>query len=162
MLDTGANVTGLPVSRPDDVETTSRGAEAVFSPTIDEVVRESPCDIAVVKQRGLDQVRSILVPVRGGPHAELAMHFADAIARHHDATVVVLHLVPPGITLAVRAQAERALAQPEQSIQQDVSRAMSEQGLDERAALKAVAKARGISKSEAYRQLQSEKGKTAN
>ena len=29
----------------------------VFSPTIDAVVRESPCDIAVVKQRGLDQVR---------------------------------------------------------------------------------------------------------
>ena len=36
--------------------------------------------------------------------------YADAIARHHDATVVVLHLVPPGITLTVRAQAERALA----------------------------------------------------
>jgi len=35
---------------------------------------------------------------------------ADAVARHHDATVTVLHLVPPGITLAVRAQAERALA----------------------------------------------------
>jgi glucosyl-3-phosphoglycerate synthase len=82
----------------------------VFSPTIDEVVRESPCDIAVVKQRGSTEIRRVLVPVRGGPHAELAMHFADAIARHHDATVVVLHLVPPGITLAVRAQAERALA----------------------------------------------------
>ena len=82
----------------------------VFSPTIDEVVRDAPCDIAVVKQRGSKEIRRVLVPVRGGPHAELAMRFADAIARHHDATVVVLHLVPPGITLAVRAQAERALA----------------------------------------------------
>jgi glucosyl-3-phosphoglycerate synthase len=82
----------------------------VFSPTIDEVVRDSPCDIAVVKQRGSKEIRRVLVPVRGGPHAELAMRYADAIARHHDATVVVLHLVPPGITLAVRAQAERALA----------------------------------------------------
>ena len=82
----------------------------VFSPTIDEVVRESPCDIAVVKQRGSKEIRRVLVPVRGGPHAELALRFADAVARHHDATVVVLHLVPPGITLAVRAQAERALA----------------------------------------------------
>jgi glucosyl-3-phosphoglycerate synthase len=82
----------------------------VFSATIDEVVREAPCDIAVVKQRGSRQIRRVLVPVRGGPHAELALHYADAIARHHDATVVVLHLVPPGITLAVRAQAERALA----------------------------------------------------
>ena len=82
----------------------------VFSPTIDEVVRESPADIAVVKQRGSKEIRRVLVPVRGGPHAELALHYADAIARHHDGTVVVLHLVPPGITLAVRAQAERALA----------------------------------------------------
>ncbi len=81
----------------------------VFSSTIDEVVRESPCDIAVVKQRGARDIRRILVPVRGGPHAELAIRFADAIARRHDATVAVLHLVPPGITLAVRAQAEHAL-----------------------------------------------------
>jgi nucleotide-binding universal stress UspA family protein len=81
----------------------------VFSPTIDEVVRESPCDIAVVKQRGSRDIRRVLVPVRGGPHAELAIRFADAIARRHDASVGVLHLVPPGITVAVRAQAEHAL-----------------------------------------------------
>jgi nucleotide-binding universal stress UspA family protein len=83
---------------------------SVFSPTIDEVVRDAPCDIAVVKQRGAKDIKRILVPVRGGPHAELAIRYADAIARFHSATVVVLHLVPPGITLAVRAQAERALA----------------------------------------------------
>ncbi len=81
-----------------------------LSPTIDEVVRDAPCDIAVVKQRGAKDIKRILVPVRGGPHAELAIRYADAVAHYHGATVVVLHLVPPGITLAVRAQAERALA----------------------------------------------------
>jgi nucleotide-binding universal stress UspA family protein len=84
---------------------------SVFSPTIDEVVRDSPADIAVVKQRGTKEIKRIIVPVRGGPHAELAIRYADAIARRHDAKVSVLHFVPPGITLAVRAQAERALAQ---------------------------------------------------
>jgi nucleotide-binding universal stress UspA family protein len=83
---------------------------SVFSPTIDAVVRESPCDIAVVKQRPMAQVRRILVPVRGGPHAELALDFADALARRHGARVTVLHVVPPGLTPAVRAQAEHALA----------------------------------------------------
>jgi nucleotide-binding universal stress UspA family protein len=83
---------------------------SVISPTIDEVVRESPCDIAVVKQRGARDIRRILVPVRGGPHAELALRIADALAHRHDATVVVMHLVPDGVTEAVRAQAERALA----------------------------------------------------
>ena len=82
-----------------------------FSPTIDEVVRESPADIAVVKQRGSKEIRRIIVPVRGGPHAELAVRYADAIAQRNDAIVVVLHFVPPGITLAVRAQAEHALSQ---------------------------------------------------
>jgi glucosyl-3-phosphoglycerate synthase len=69
----------------------------VFSPTIDAVVRESPCDIAVVKQRGLDRVASILVPVRGGPHAELAMRISRDLARRFGARVVVLHVVPKGI-----------------------------------------------------------------
>jgi glucosyl-3-phosphoglycerate synthase len=83
---------------------------SVVSPTIDQVVRAAPCDIAVVKQRGATEIKRILVPVRGGPHAELALTFADAIGTYHGATVTVLHVVPPGITRAVRAQAERALS----------------------------------------------------
>jgi nucleotide-binding universal stress UspA family protein len=77
----------------------ARGAprDAVFSPTIDAVVRESPSDIAVVKQRGLEQVSSILVPVRGGPHAELAMRLARDLGRRFGAQVVVMHVVPTGI-----------------------------------------------------------------
>jgi glucosyl-3-phosphoglycerate synthase len=69
----------------------------VFSPTIDAVVRESPCDIAVVKQRGLEHVESILVPVRGGPHAELAMRIGRDLAKRFGARMVVLHVVPKGI-----------------------------------------------------------------
>jgi glucosyl-3-phosphoglycerate synthase len=78
----------------------ARGGKAtapVFSPTIDAVVRESPCDIAVVKQRGVERVESILVPVRGGPHAELAMRLARDLGRRFGAQVAVLHVVPKGI-----------------------------------------------------------------
>ncbi len=70
---------------------------AVFSPTIDAVVRESPCDIAVVKQRGGDVVQSLLVPVRGGPHAELAVRLAGDLGKRFNAQVAVLHIVPKGI-----------------------------------------------------------------
>jgi glucosyl-3-phosphoglycerate synthase len=73
------------------------------------VVRDAPCDIAVVKQRGVEEVRRILVPVRGGPHAELALRFADALGRRMDAEVDVLQVLPPGVGADVRAQAERAL-----------------------------------------------------
>ncbi len=88
-----------------------REGGSAMSPTIDEVVRQAPADIAVVKQRGSRDIRRIVVPVRGGPHAELAVRYADAIAQRTGAQVSVLHFVPPGITLAVRAQAEHALAQ---------------------------------------------------
>ena len=90
---------------------TKEGSEPpVFSSTIDEVVRESPCDIAVVKQGGSVEMGRILVPIRGGPHAEMALHFADALARHSGGKAVALHVVPPGISEAIRAQAERALS----------------------------------------------------
>jgi 16S rRNA (cytidine1402-2'-O)-methyltransferase len=45
----------------------------------------------------------------------------------------------------------------ESAISDELERVMEEQGLDERAALKVVARARGISKSDAYRQWQAEK-----
>lgn len=85
------------------------GARPVFSPTIDAVVRESPCDIAVVKQRGIDKVESILVPVRGGPHAELAMRIGRDLAKRFNARVVVLHVVPKGI-------GERAIAHEQAAV----------------------------------------------
>ena len=51
------------------------------------------------------------MPVRGGPHADLALEFADAIARRHrGARIQVLHVIPPGVGAAVRTQAERAVA----------------------------------------------------
>ena len=85
------------------------GVRPVFSPTIDAVVRESPCDIAVVKQRGIDRVESILVPVRGGPHAELAMRISRDLAKRFGAKVVVLHVVPKGI-------GERAIAHEQAAV----------------------------------------------
>jgi len=85
------------------------GAEAVFSPTIDEVIRERPCDIAVVKQRGVGKVRRVVAPVRGGPHAELAMRYAKALSDAFEADLQVLHVVPPSLDPAIRSQAERAL-----------------------------------------------------
>jgi nucleotide-binding universal stress UspA family protein len=87
------------------------GAPAtVFSATIDEVVRDAPCDIAVVRQGEASRLNRILVPVRGGPHAELALRLADALAEGDGGTVVALHLLPAGTSRGLIAQSERALA----------------------------------------------------
>ena len=83
--------------------------QPVFSPTIDEVIRERPCDIAVVKQRGISEVSRIVAPVRGGPHAELALRYASALSAAFEADLDVLHVVRPGIDPSIRARAERNL-----------------------------------------------------
>ncbi len=86
-----------------------RGGTRSISETIDAVARQGPCGIAVVKQRGLADVKRILVPVRGGPNAELSLRYADALGRSLGAEVIALHVLPPGAGLGIRTQAERAL-----------------------------------------------------
>ncbi len=64
------------------------------------------------------------------------------------------------ITLLVGAAAEAGESRPAESpIQAEIQTLMADRGLDERAAMKAAAKARGISRSQAYRLLQGEKSK---
>jgi nucleotide-binding universal stress UspA family protein len=114
-------------------------AEPVFSPTIDEVIRERPCDIAVVKQRGVSDVRRIVAPVRGGPHAELAMRYAMSLAANLGAELKVLHVIPPGLDPAIRSQAERALATFVERHTGDASSAVLVEGEDVIAAILAEA-----------------------
>ncbi len=62
------------------------------------------------------------------------------------------------ITVLVAPQlATQVAAQGNGPIQDEVKRLMSAEGMDERAALKSVARSRGIPRSDAYRQLQAEK-----
>jgi 16S rRNA (cytidine1402-2'-O)-methyltransferase len=62
------------------------------------------------------------------------------------------------ITLLIGAASASGDARPANSlIKREIEKLMAERGLDERAALKAAAKARGISRSEAYRLLQRER-----
>ena len=63
--------------------------------TIEEILRTPPCDMAVVKG-AFHRVRRILVPVRGGRYADLAVRVATAWARANDGSVTLLHVRAPG------------------------------------------------------------------
>ncbi len=58
------------------------------------VIHEAPCDVAVLQNRGLGQVRRVLVPVGGGPHARLGLQLANEMAHGADAKLTVLRLFP--------------------------------------------------------------------
>src|SRR5215213_10512788 len=59
-----------------------------------DVLTQSPCDIAIVNSHIPDTFQNILVPMRGGPYAELALRTALSISHFHSAEVTSLHMVP--------------------------------------------------------------------
>ena len=61
-----------------------------------EVLSGSPCDIAIVNPHIPATLKNILVPIRGGPYAELALRTALSIHHFHPVDVTSLHMVPSG------------------------------------------------------------------
>jgi len=65
----------------------------ILGTTIEDILRDPPCDLAIVKgpaSRG----RRILVPVRGGRYAELAARIGVDLARARKGSVTLLHVAP--------------------------------------------------------------------
>ena len=58
----------------------------------DELLSHPPCDIAVVGGEIPEKLNSVLVPMRGGPHAERALSTALHLAKPNEAKVTSLHL----------------------------------------------------------------------
>ncbi len=69
-----------------------------------------PCAVVLVRGaqdgRQWSAVRQVLLPVRGGPHAEAALRLALAIAQHQGASITLLHATGEG----ARDAEERLLA----------------------------------------------------
>ncbi|WP_336362466.1 universal stress protein [Halalkalicoccus salilacus] len=60
--------------------------------SINELTRELPCDFLVLKGQELD-VSRILVPVAGGPNADLSAEVVNCLQDHVDVEISVLHVV---------------------------------------------------------------------
>lgn len=62
--------------------------------TLAEVLSYPPCDIAIVNSHVPDSLNSVLIPMRGGPYAELALRIALAMRRFRKIDITSLHMVP--------------------------------------------------------------------
>jgi len=54
-----------------------------------------PCDVAIIGGPLPETPRNVLIPIRGGPHAELALQLSLAVARSRQSQVTSLHISPP-------------------------------------------------------------------
>lgn len=59
-----------------------------------EVLAHPPCDIAIVNSHVSDSLNSVLIPIRGGPYAELALRIALSMRRFRQINITSLHMVP--------------------------------------------------------------------
>lgn len=83
----------------------------LFGSVLDPIVTDPPSDLAVVRYRQRRLLRSILVPVAGGPNSRRSVKLAVSMAvaaEDGPAKVVLLHMIPPDAHSSYQARAEQA------------------------------------------------------
>jgi len=68
------------------------------------VLQEARCDVAVLRERHLEEVKRVLVPAGGGPHARLGLRLAADVAHSDETELTVLRIVRPAEGLDVEAE----------------------------------------------------------
>lgn len=74
----------------------------IYDRNLAQVLAEPPCDLAIVRP-DLAAPHSILLPIRGGPHAELALRVCLALAETYNADITALHTAGEGLPAAADA-----------------------------------------------------------
>jgi len=87
--------------------------QRVAGSVIKDVVRGAQCDVAVLRERGMGEIKHILVPIGGGPHARLALRLAWDIASAEEGSLTALRLVPEAdeVDLEIEMQVLRQLVE---------------------------------------------------
>jgi amino acid transporter/nucleotide-binding universal stress UspA family protein len=76
---------------------------SVFGGVLDDVVMNAECDVVMIKMVHLDEMKTILLPTSGGPHAGFALEIAPALADAYGSKIRVVMVVPPDTTAEVQA-----------------------------------------------------------
>jgi basic amino acid/polyamine antiporter, APA family len=89
---------------------------------LDPVIAGAPCDVAIVKTKGFDHPRRLLIPTAGGPNAILALDLAVAFGWRHKADITLLNIGRRGQEEEGRRYIAKTLAgvKTKQRVRQDV------------------------------------------
>lgn len=86
-------------------------AGRLFGSVIDSIVDDPPADCAIVRYRAQRPIRSVLVPVGGGPNSRRAVQLAVSMAAQGEegpAKVTLLYITPPAAGQQGMVRAEQA------------------------------------------------------
>ncbi len=70
-------------------------SSAALGGTVNEVLVQAHCDVAVLVDRGLAELRRVLVPYHGTPDDIAALALAHRLSQQSSVAVTVLHVIPP-------------------------------------------------------------------
>ncbi|KAA3630670.1 MAG: amino acid permease [Calditrichaeota bacterium] len=68
--------------------------DRLFGEVADRIVRLAPCDLALLKMTGKEQLKNCLLPTSGGPNAQLAASIINAIAADFDMKITAGYVAP--------------------------------------------------------------------
>jgi len=68
--------------------------QRVAGSVVKDVVYGAQCDVAVLRDRGMGDIKRVLVPAGGGPHARLALRLAWDIVRAEGGSLTTLRILP--------------------------------------------------------------------
>jgi Kef-type K+ transport system membrane component KefB/nucleotide-binding universal stress UspA family protein len=92
-------------------------SQTMLGGVVHDVLEHAPTAVGVFADRGLTQVRRILVPFQGSAHDRGALAMAQRLLIGRDAEVTILHVVPPERgddeqELGARAMAQHVFGEP--------------------------------------------------
>ncbi|MDH3270739.1 MAG: amino acid permease [Gemmatimonadota bacterium] len=80
--------------------------DRIFGEVADQVIRQAPCDVALLKIASTERPKRCLFPTAGGTHARLAAQVLNALAPAFGMEVTTCYIVPPGATEQARREAD--------------------------------------------------------
>ena len=71
----------------------------IYNSSIQRIITNAKADVAVLKDRGLDNLDAILLPWGGGPHAQMGLEYAVRIGEATGAAIHLLRIVKTAVDL---------------------------------------------------------------
>jgi amino acid transporter/nucleotide-binding universal stress UspA family protein len=86
--------------------TGSLSSSRIYGSPTKNILEKAPCDVAILLPRKFSQVKRILIPIGGGPHARLGLRLAAQIAQGETAELTALRVLQPSTELDLEMEAE--------------------------------------------------------